>query len=53
MHKNSKRFLITLPNSVIKKLDEVSLGENPPEKIRNIIIAWLSEHGYLDKRRKK
>jgi hypothetical protein len=52
MLKKSKRVLISVPLDILKKLNEVNgLGKSDAEKIRNIIIAFLSDHGYLDKKK--
>ena len=51
MQKKSKRILVSLPLNVLQKLNEVDgLGKSDAEKIRNIIIAFLSNHGYLDRK---
>jgi len=46
----SKRIYVTLSDDVYEVLKNVKgLGTKDSEKIRNIIIAWLSEKSYIKK----
>lgn len=46
----SKRILITLSDDVYEILKSIKgLGTKDSEKIRNIVIAWLSEKSYIKK----
>jgi len=47
-----KRILVSFPEGVHKILKELKgkIGESDSEIVRNIVIAYLSEKGYLSKR---
>lgn len=49
-----KRILVSLPEGIHKILKELkgTIGESDSEVVRNIVIAYLSEKGYLSNRRK-
>ncbi len=47
-----KKILVSLPDGVVEILDKElvgTLGEGHSDTLRNIIINWLSEQGYLAK----
>ena len=47
-----KKILVSLPNGVVEILNKElvgKLGEGYSDTLRNIIINWLSEQGYLAK----
>ena len=47
-----KKILVSLPDGVVAILDKEvigKLGEGYSDTLRNIIINWLSEQGYLAK----
>lgn len=49
-----KRILVSLPNGIWKIVNEElkgKIGESDSEVVRNLVIAYLSEKGYLSKRR--
>lgn len=48
-----KKVLVSLPEGIFKLVRELKgkMGESDSETIRNIVIAYLSEQGYLAKRR--
>ncbi|MGQ9722551.1 MAG: CopG family transcriptional regulator [Candidatus Jordarchaeum sp.] len=50
-----KRVLVSLPNGVKEMIDELKgkMGESDSEVIRTIVIAYLSEKGFLSKKREK
>ena len=44
-----KRVSITLDGEQVKILESLKgLGTKEAEKVKNILIAWLSEKGYLE-----
>lgn len=48
-----KRILISIPDGaweIIEKELEGKIGERDPEVIRNIVLTYLSEKGYLKKK---
>jgi metal-responsive CopG/Arc/MetJ family transcriptional regulator len=48
-----KRVLVSLPSGVWKILNgqlKGTVGESDSEIVRNVVIAYLSEKGYLNKR---
>lgn len=35
----------------VKVIDQITgFGKNRTEKVKNIILAWLSEHNYINKK---
>ena len=47
-----KKILVSLPDGVVEILDKEivgKLGEGYGDTLRNIIMNWLSEQGYLAK----
>ena len=44
-----ERALVSLPDKIMAKIDALKgeLGEGRSDTIRAIVIAYLSEHGYL------
>jgi len=47
-----KKILVSLPNGVVEILDKEvigKLGDGYSDTLRNIIMNWLSEQGYLAK----
>lgn len=46
-----KKVLVSLPAGIFKLIRELkgNIGESDSEVIRNIVIAYLSEQGYLAK----
>ncbi len=47
-----KKILVSLPDGVVEILDKEvigKIGEGYSDTLRNIIINWLSEQGYLAK----
>lgn len=49
-----KRILVSLPNGIWNIVNEElkgKIGESASEVVRNLVIAYLSEKGYLSKRR--
>jgi len=49
-----KRILVSLPNGIWKIVNKElkgKIGESDSEVVRNLVIAYLSEKGYLSKRR--
>ena len=48
-----KKILVSLPEGIFNLIKELKgkIGESDSEVARNIIIAYLSEQGYLAKRR--
>lgn len=48
-----KKVLVSLPEGILNIVRELNgkIGESDSGVIRNIVIAYLSEKGYLDKRR--
>lgn len=48
-----KRILVSLPEGIKKIINELKgkLGNSESEVVRAIVIAYLSEKGYLAKRR--
>jgi metal-responsive CopG/Arc/MetJ family transcriptional regulator len=48
-----KKVLVSLPEGIFKLIKELEgkMGESDSETIRNIVVAYLSEQGYLAKRR--
>lgn len=49
-----KRILVSLPNGIWKIVNEElkgKIGESDSEVVRNLVIAYLSEKGYLTKGR--
>jgi metal-responsive CopG/Arc/MetJ family transcriptional regulator len=47
-----KKILVSLPDGVVEILDKElvgKLGEGHSDTLRNIIINWLGEQGYLAK----
>jgi metal-responsive CopG/Arc/MetJ family transcriptional regulator len=49
-----KRILVSLPEGIFRIIKELKgkLGESDSEVVRDIVIAYLSEQGYLAKRGK-
>ena len=47
-----KRILLSLPDEVKKIVDNLKgvFGESDSEVVRSIVIAFLSEKGYLSKK---
>jgi metal-responsive CopG/Arc/MetJ family transcriptional regulator len=50
-----KRILLSLPDEIKKTVDNLKgvYGESESEVVRTIVIAFLSEKGYLAKRAKQ
>jgi metal-responsive CopG/Arc/MetJ family transcriptional regulator len=48
-----KKVLVSLPEGIFKLIHELrgKLGESDSETIRNIVVAYLSEQGYLARRK--
>lgn len=48
-----KKVLVSLPEGIFRLIQELKgkIGESDSETVRNIVIAYLSEQGYLAKRR--
>jgi metal-responsive CopG/Arc/MetJ family transcriptional regulator len=46
-----KRILVSLPEGIFSIVQELKnkLGESDSEVVRNIVIAYLSQQGYLAK----
>jgi len=46
-----KRVLVSLPEGIMKLMKELKgkMGESDSEIVRTIVIAYLSEKGYLAK----
>ena len=46
------KVLVSLPEGIFKLIRELKgkIGESDSEIVRNIVIAYLSEKGYLSKR---
>jgi metal-responsive CopG/Arc/MetJ family transcriptional regulator len=44
-----ERALVSLPDKVMARIDKLKgeMGEGRSDTIRTIVIAYLSEHGYL------
>jgi len=49
-----KRVLVSLPEGIFSILKELKgkLGESDSEIVRSIVIAYLSEQGYMTKEEK-
>jgi hypothetical protein len=49
-----KKVLVSIPEGIFNIVRELNgkIGESDSGVIRNIVIAYLSEKGYLSKRRK-
>jgi hypothetical protein len=50
-----KKILVSLPDGVVEILDKElvgKLGEGHSDTLRQIIMNWLSEKGYLTKKGK-
>ena len=49
-----KNVLVSLPEGIFNLIKELkgNLGESDSEVVRNIVVAYLSEQGYLAKERK-
>jgi metal-responsive CopG/Arc/MetJ family transcriptional regulator len=49
-----KRVLVSLPEGIFSILKELKgkIGESDSEIVRSIVIAYLSEQGYMAKRGK-
>jgi len=47
-----KKVLVSLPEGIFRLIKELKgkMGESDSETIRNIVIAYLSEQGYLAKK---
>ena len=48
-----KRVLVSLPSGIWEIIDndlKGRIGESDSEVVRNVVIAYLSEKGYLDKK---
>lgn len=48
-----KRILVSLPNGIWKIVNKElkgKIGESDSEVVRNLVIAYLSEKGYLNKK---
>ncbi|VVB70011.1 Uncharacterised protein [uncultured archaeon] len=51
--KMSKRYTITISNDVAELLDKLAgMGDTNTEKIRNILIAWISDQKLVTKKLK-
>jgi hypothetical protein len=51
-----KKILVSLPDGVVEILDKEvvgKLGDGYSDSLRQIIMNWLSEHGYLANERKQ
>jgi metal-responsive CopG/Arc/MetJ family transcriptional regulator len=50
-----KRILLSVPNEIKKTLDSLKgvFGESESEVVRTIVIAFLSEKGYLVRKEKQ
>ncbi len=48
-----KKILVSLPEGIFNLVKELKgkLGESDSEVVRNMVVAYLSEQGYLAKRR--
>jgi len=46
-----KRILVSLPEGIFKIVKELkgTLGDSDSEVVRDIVVAYLSEQGYLAK----
>lgn len=49
-----KKILVSLPEGIFKLIRELrgKIGESDSETVRNIVIAYLSEKGYLIKEKR-
>jgi hypothetical protein len=48
-----KRYLVSLDESHAKIIEEElkgRMGDSASAIVRNIVVSYLSEHGYLDKK---
>jgi metal-responsive CopG/Arc/MetJ family transcriptional regulator len=50
-----KRILLSLPDEIKKKIDSLKgvFGESDSEVVRTIVIAFLSEKGYISGKAKQ
>jgi len=50
-----KKILVSLPEGIFNRIKDLkgNLGESDSEVIRNIVVAYLSEQGYLAKGEKE
>ena len=51
-----RKVLVALPDEIVKLVDTElrgKLGEGRSDTLRAIILSWLSEKGYLAKRRER
>jgi len=48
-----KKILVSLPEGIFNLIKELKgkLGESDSEVVRNMVVAYLSEQGYLAKKR--
>jgi len=48
-----KKILVSVPEGIFNIIRELKgkFGESDSEVVRNIVVAYLSEQGYLAKRR--
>ena len=48
-----KKILVSLPEGIFNLVKELKgkLGESDSEVVRNMVVAYLSEQGYLAKKR--
>jgi len=48
-----KKILVSFPEGIFNLIKELKgkLGESDSEVVRNMVVAYLSEQGYLAKRR--
>jgi hypothetical protein len=48
-----KKILVSLPEGIFNLIRELKgkIGETDSETVRNIVVAYLSEQGYLAKKR--
>ena len=47
-----RKVLVSLPEGIFKLVRELKgkIGESDSEVVRNIVVAYLSEKGYLSKK---
>jgi metal-responsive CopG/Arc/MetJ family transcriptional regulator len=50
-----KKVLVSLPEGIFKQVRDLrdTLGESDSEVIRTMVISFLSEKGYLNKKEEK
>jgi hypothetical protein len=51
-----RKYVVSLDEGharVVEKDLLGKMGDTPSAALRNIVVAWLGEHGYLDRRPKQ